>query len=55
MTATHTPGKKSEILFEMFLAYVATDDFGSLTNEERREVVKEVDDMKEFLLTENKA
>ena len=46
------PAKAKDILIDMFLAYVCSDEFGNLTSEERKEITAYVDEMRNSMINE---
>jgi hypothetical protein len=47
------PAKAHDVLFEMFIAYVRSDDFGNLSHEERIMVADQVIEIKNTMLPQN--
>ena len=48
----HDPVRARELLTDMFLSYVQTEDFGNLTTEERKEAVECVTEMRNCLISD---
>ena len=48
------PAKAKDILFDMFIAYVCSPDFGNLTDSERQEIANTVDEIKSSMIEPEK-